>query len=302
MKSWLVAHARAFGDARRRLAAQPLSTALSVLVIGISLTLPLGLAQVLAQAQAFAARFAAGPQVSLFLVQDVQPAQRQAIEANLQAHPAAARVRFVGRDAALEDLARSAGLGDVAQALPANPLPDAFVIDLRDASPAALEQLRRDAAAWPGVEHVQSDADWARRLEVLVRLVRTLVLAVAGLLAAGLVAITFNTIRLQILARRTEIEVAQLIGATDGFVRRPFLYFGLLQGLLGALVAWLLLAAIGAAVSQELGLLNRIYGSALRFGLPAPLVVAAVCAACALLGALGAALSVQDYLSRGRAK
>jgi cell division transport system permease protein len=131
---------------------------------------------------------------------------------------------------------------------------------------------------------------------------RTVVLVVATMLASGLVAITFNTIRLQILGRRAEIEVAQLIGATDGFVRRPFLYFGLLQGLLGAIVAWALVAVMATAIGQELAILNRLYGSAIRFGLPSAGMVLGVSTLCALLGALGAALSVQDYLRRGRAK
>ncbi len=302
MKVWLLAHVHAFVDACRRLVAQPLSTLLSILVIGIALTLPLGLNQVLVQAQAFAARFTATPQVSLFLARNIKPNQRQAIESSLRAHPATRQILFVGRDVALKDLAKSAGLGDVAQVLPENPLPDAFVVELRSSSAAIQEQLRREASTWPGVEHVQSDADWAQRMDALVRLARSVVLVVACLLATGLVAITFNTIRLQILARRTEIEVAQLIGATDGFVRRPFLYFGLLQGLLGALVAWLLVAVIGVAMAQELSMLNRLHGSTIRFGLPSPLVFVAVCGLCGLFGAGGALFSVQDYLRRGRAR
>jgi len=302
MTAWLLAHWRAAGDAWRRLVAYPLSSGLSVLVIGIAVSLPLGLLQALSQAQQVVGRITAGPQLSVFLLPDAAPQQRQAVEANLRAHPSARTVRFVGRDAALADLARSAGLGDVAAVLPGNPLPDAFVVDVSGGAAGELEQLRRAAESWPGVEHVQSDLEWARRLDALLALGKTVVLTVASLLAAGLVAITFNTIRLQILGRRAEIEVSQLIGATDGFVRRPFIYFGLLQGLLGAAVAWLLVAAIALSIGQELALLNRLYGSAFRFGLPSPVRVAGVCAVCAVLGALGAALSVQDYLRRGRAK
>ena len=302
MKAWPLAHWRAASDAWRRLVAQPLSTGLSVLVIGIAVSLPLALLQALGEAQHLVGRITAGPQLSLFLEQGARAEQRQAVEANLRGHPSVRAVRFVGRDAALTDLARSAGLGDVAEVLPANPLPDAFVIDVHGGSASALERLRLDAANWPGVEHVQSDLEWAQRLEALLALGRAVVLTVASLLAAGLVAVTFNTIRLQILARRAEIEVAQLIGATDAFVRRPFLYFGLFQGLLGATVAWILVAAVVLAIGSELTVLNRLYGSAFRFRLPPPILLAGVCGAGALLGALGAALSVQDYVRRGRAK
>lgn len=302
MKAWLLAHGRAAGDAWRRLVAHPLSAGLSVLVIGIAVSLPLGLLQALSQAQQVVGRITAGPQLSVFLSPNAAAPQRQAVEAHLRGHPSVRTVRFVGKDAALEDLARSAGLGDVAAVLPGNPLPDAFVADVSGGSAGELERLRREAANWSGVEHVQSDLEWAQRLDALLSLGRTFVLTVASLLAAGLIAITFNTIRLQILGRRAEIEVAQLIGATDAFVRRPFIYFGLLQGLLGAAVAWLLVAAIAASIGQELAVLNRLYGAAFRFGLPSPALVAGVCGLCALLGALGAALSVQDYLRRGRAK
>lgn len=302
MKAGLLAHFRALGDAWRRLLAQPLSAGLSVLVIGIALSLPLGLIQFLVQAQGFAARFASNPELSVFLALDTQPDQRQALEERLRAHPAAQSVRFVNRDEALQDLARNAGLSDLLGALSGNPLPDAFVVNLRGSSAEALSRFRQDAAAWPGVEHVQSDAEWAQRLDALLRLARTLVLAVMALLASGLVAITFNTIRLQILARKAEIEVAQLIGATDGFVRRPFLYFGLLQGLLGAVVGWGLVALMGALAAQELAALNQAYGVSIRFSLPEPVMVAGVSALCAFLGAIGAALSVQDYLRQGRAK
>jgi len=301
MRAWLLAHARAIGDAGRRLRAQPLSAALSVFVIGIALSLPIGLSQVLAQVQGFAARFTSNPQVSVFLLQTAESGERQSVEEKLLAHSAAKRVHFIGRDAALQDLSRSAGLRDVLEVLETNPLPDAFVVDVAGGA-GAVEQLQKDAAGWAGVEHVQSDTAWAQRLEALLGLARTVVVLVATMLASGLVAITFNTIRLQILGRRAEIEVAQLIGATDGFVRRPFLYFGFLQGLLGAIIAWTLVAIMAAAIGQELTVLNRLYGSAIRFGLPSMGVVLGVSAVCALLGALGAALSVQDYLRRGRAK
>ncbi len=124
-----------------------------------------------------------------------------------------------------------------------NPLPDAFVATVEDNRPEWLESLRVEAGGWPKVEHVQLDSEWARRLDAALRVGRTLTLLLAALLACALVAVTFNTIRLQILTRREEIEVSKLIGATKPFIRRPFLYFGAIQGLAGGLTAWLVVAA-----------------------------------------------------------
>ena len=102
--------------------------------------------------------------------------------------------------------------------------------------------MRDEAAAWPKVAHVQLDSEWARKLDAALRFGRTAVGILGGLLAAALVAVTFNTIRLQILTRREEIEVSKLIGATNPFIRRPFLWFGALQGVAGGLAAWLIIA------------------------------------------------------------
>ena len=111
--------------------------------------------------------------------------------------------------------------------------------ELRHAE-SELQQLAAEAAQWPNVERAQLDSDWARKLEAILALGRLMVWMLGTLLGLALVAITFNTIRLQILTRRVEIEVSKLIGATNPFIRRPFLYFGALQGLAGGLAAWLL--------------------------------------------------------------
>ena len=144
--------------------------------------------------------------------------------------------RLVAKDRALAELKKSSGLADVIEGLPQNPLPDAFVIEATDTSPAALEALRDEIRQWPRVAHVQLDAQWARRLDAGLRFARVVAAVLGTLLGIALVAVTFNTIRLQVLTRREEIEVIKLIGATDAFIQRPFLYFGALQGLAGGAV------------------------------------------------------------------
>src|SRR5205814_4046414 len=137
-----------------------------------------------------------------------------------------------------------------------NPLPDAFVVTSQSES---LETLATELAKLPGVAHVQADTLWARRLAALARIGRLGFGLLAALLGAGLFAVTFNTIRLQILTQREEIEVSKLIGATDAFIRRPFYYLGLLQGLAGGAMAVGIVAAALALLNREVSVLAEAH-------------------------------------------
>jgi len=176
--------------------------------------------------------------------------------------------------------------------------PDAFVVQPRDAAPRALEQLRDELRGWPKVAHVQLDAIWARRLEAGLRLARLAVWLLATLFAFALVAVTFNTIRLQILTRREEIEVAKLIGATDPFIRRPLLYFGTVQGLAGGLAAWAIVATSLYWLNGGLANLSQLYGTRLKLQQLTPEDGLSLLLFSAVLGWFGAWLSVNQHLSR----
>jgi cell division transport system permease protein len=143
---------------------------------------------------------------------------------------------------------------------------------------------------------VQADAVWARRLAAAAAIVELGVALLAALLGAGLVAVTFNTIRLQILTQRAEIEVSKLIGATDAFIRRPFYYLGLLQGLLGGAVALALIAVALALLNREVRVLAESYGSNFRFTFLPTLEALAVVLFAGFLGWLGAQFSVSRHL------
>jgi cell division transport system permease protein len=296
MKVWIIAHAGAIADAARRLASTPFATLLSVVAIGTALSLPLAMYISLDQISGLARHVSRDPTVSVFLAPGAGQEEARGIEQRLRQQPQVANVEFLARDVALAELERSAGLEDVQATLGGNPLPDAFVATVRGRDPAAVEALRREVAAWPGIGHVQADSAWARRLQAVLRLGRMVVTVLAVLLAALLAAITFNTIRLQILARKEEIEVSKLIGATDGFVRRPFVYLGLIQGLAGAGVALVIVSTALWILNRDLGVLAGLYGT--RFGLVGPGLVEAlsVLAAAALLAALAAWLSAGKYL------
>jgi cell division transport system permease protein len=209
-------------DAAGRLAASPLPSLLNVLVIGVALSLPVGLYLGLTHLQSFTRQLSSDPQISIFLGLDADSAALAAIDQKLRADPEVGSYRLIPRAQALADLKRRAGLSDVLEKLKQNPLPDAFVATARDNRPDTLERLRSEAAAWPMVAHVQLDSEWARKLDAAVRLGRTAVGILGVLLAAALVAVTFNTIRLQILTRRGEIEGSKLNGATNPLIPRPF--------------------------------------------------------------------------------
>ena len=294
--NWLLAHFDTLRESLVRLARQPFATGLNVIVIGIALSLPVGFYLGIDNLQAFSRQLSSDPQVSIFMAMDAGQADVSAVERRLRAHPEVGRVDFIAREQALAKLKRSAGLADVLADLERNPLPDAFVVTAKSNDPATLEALRDQAARWPKVEHVQLDAEWARRLDAALEVGRLLVTLLAALLALALVAVTFNTIRLQILTRRDEIEVSKLIGATNPFIRRPFLYLGALQGLAGGCAAWAVVTLAVVVLNVQLSELGTLYGTAFKLQPLDAADSAILLAFSAALGWLGAWLSVSRHL------
>ena len=298
MRSWFAQHGFALRDALGRFGHQLVLAVFNVVVIGVAVSLPLSLYVAVKNLGAVTGQLDAEPQLTLFMTPDATAEEAEAVGARLARHAAVGTHRFVPKAQALDGLKRNAGMAEIIDNLGRNPLPDAWIVGGRGGDPAALEALRREAASWPKVDHAQLDTAWARKLDTAVRVGRSVTLLVAGLLAVALAAVTFNTIRLQILTRREEIEVSKLIGATDGFIRRPFLYFGLLQGAAGGLAAcglvWGALAALEAQVGPALLALAPEGG---LMGLQAE-ETATVLAAAAGLGWLGAWLSVTQHLWR----
>jgi cell division transport system permease protein len=283
MSAWLRHHRQALFSAFRRL------SVLNTLVIGIALALPAGGYALLESLRPAAARLALEPRISLFLEPGAPRADAEALGRQLRADPRITAVRFVPREEALKEMSAVQGLSEVIAALGRNPLPDAFVV-------VSNADIADELGRLPGVARVQADAVWARRLAAAARLVQVALSVLAALLGTGLVAVTFNTIRLQILTQRDEIEVSKLIGATDAFIRRPFYYLGLLQGLFGGALALGLVAAALALLNREVGVLADSYGSAFRFSfLPLPEATGVVLFA-GFLGCLGAQLSASRHL------
>ncbi len=257
----LIEHLRVLNYTLRRLLLTPNATLLNILIIGIALSLPVGGYVLLKSVQTLGSKIAGTPQISVFLTAGTGAADIEHIGEKLKQHAGIKSIEFVSREAALKKLQQSTGMSDVIGGLSQNPLPDAFIVYPKDGNVKALETLRDELKSWPHFEHVQLDSAWIHKLEALIDFGRMAVAILAALLSFALIAITFNTIRLQILTRREEIEVAKLIGATDAFIRRPFLYFGLTQGLLGGIAAWLLVAISLLLLNHQVGNLTQLYAS-----------------------------------------
>ena len=296
MKVWLSHHQSAAMLALRRLAAAPLNSLLFLLAIGIALALPAGSQMLLVNALQLAATTSAVPQISVFLATNAERRAATEIGSRLAKYGGVKQVQFLPREETLARLKTNPGLRDVVEALPANPFPDAFVVTTSDDRPEALEALAGEIRKWPKVEHVQLDSAWVRRLDALLKLGRTAVLLLGALLGAGLIAITFSIIRTQILMHRAEIEVSRLLGATDGFIQRPFLYYGVLLGLGGGIVAWLLVGAAALWLRAPLAELVQLYDLALDLRALDGRDTALLLGFAAGLGWLGAMLPLRQHL------
>lgn len=259
MNTWLSHHWHAFFLALRRLAGAPLASLLNITVIGVAFSLPTGVYMLLGNVQNFSGQLSGAPQLSVFLKPGTDKIAIEKLESHLRQHPQIASFRFISKDKALKQLKQKSGLADAVNSLTRNPLPDAFIIDAKSASPETLKQLRAEMLKWPDSEHVQLDSAWIERLNALLKLGQLAVLILAALLSFALIVVTFNTIRLQILTKRDEIEISKLIGATSNFIRRPFLYFGAIQGVAGGAIAWLIVAIVINLINSELTNLVQLY-------------------------------------------
>ncbi len=295
MKGWLKRHREALGEAWARARRAPLATLLTVAVIGITLALPGGLFLAVDNVQRLAAGWETGGQVSLFLKQDVSDAEAGKLAEKIRRHAGVKSVNVITRAQALTEFKKHSGFGEALNLLDRNPLPAVLVVEPARLDPEALGRLSAELGRDPRVEIASLDLDWVRRLHAILEFARRAVAILAGLLGAAVLIIVGNTVRLAVLSRREEIEVTKLVGGTDAFIRRPFLYSGLLTGLLGGVAAFLFVGIallLLAGPAQELA---ALYGTRLQIAGLAGLVLSLPLAGAAL-GWLGSRLAVGRHL------
>lgn len=296
MRHWLLLHRLALASTLRLFIASPLASMLNLLVVGIAVALPLGLFALVGNLNQLAGRLHAEPEASVFLVTTATSEDIRRVTTLLAAESGVAASRLISKQTALHDLEQSSGMRDLLAGIGGNPLPDAFSLTLKESTPAELDALATRIKRDPAVEFVQLDSDWARRLSSIVALGREATTTIAVLFGAGLMLITANLIRMQILTRQEEIEVSKLIGATDSFIRRPFLYFAALQGALGGLVGVGVVAIGLSRLAEPVNQLATLYGEHFALALPAPDALLISVAAVTLLSLIGAIVSVSRHL------
>jgi cell division transport system permease protein len=291
-------HTQALLGSVGRLARNPFATALTLLVIGLALALPLALNLFVTNAQTATGGFADAVDMSVYFKTDVPLAKAQQLAADARQRSEVAQVSLIPADKALEEFRAYSGFGAALEALKENPLPHVLHVRPKpeSSSPGELESLRRYFAAWPEVDIVQIDSEWVMRFNSILDVLRRLLVITAALLAAGVLAVIGNTIRLEILNRRAEIEVTKLVGGSNGFVRRPFLYTGVLYGLGGAVLGWLIVEAAVAILGRPVATLAQLYGSRYLLQGPTSDEILIVLGAGVVLGWLGAWISAARHL------
>ena len=293
-------HVQALFGAAGRLVRAPLATLLTLIVIGVALALPAGLALVVGNLRAAAGDLATAVDFTVHFKLGTPIERVQQLAANARQRPGVASVTVVTADQALEEFKQASGFGDALAALEDNPLPHHLTVrPAPDASgPTEVESLRRYFAAFPEVEIVQLDLDWVRRLHSLLDLLRRSLWVIVAVLGLGVLAVIGNTIRLEIQQRRSEIEVTKLVGGSNAFVRRPFLYTGIFYGLGGALLAAGIVSGGLAYLDQAVRELSAQYGGGFRMAGLGPQGLGILAAVGAGLGWFGALISTGRHLRR----
>ncbi len=294
--TWFDHHLYSLLASLGRAVRKPWATLLTVGVMAMALSLPLGLGLLLANAERFTGNVQDAREISVFLAQDVGADRARELATELRGWPDVARLEWRTPEEGLASLRENPALGEVLGELQENPLPHLFLVTPAGAEAALASRL----AALPEAEMVQHDAVWRERLDQWLAFGERLAMVLALMLGLGALLVVGNTVRLDIQSRREEIGVLQLIGATDGFIRRPFLYLGAWYGLAAGALALGLLGIAHHYLAPPLARLAASYGSSFTLQGLNPLQAALVVLCAGLLGWLGAGLVTGHYLRQTR--
>ena len=295
---WATRHAQVLLSTLGRLTRSPVSTLMTAAVIGIAVALPAGLHLLVKNLQTLSGAWEGSASISLFLHTEVSAEAARALEERLQRLPQVADTRLIGRDEALAEFRALSGFGEALDLLGENPLPAVLLVrpGPQASEPAAAEALVERLRQEPEVELAQLDLQWVRRLHAFTVAAQRGIAVLAVLLAAAVLLVVGNTIRLEVQNRHEEIAITRLVGATNAFIRRPFLYTGLWYGLLGGAIAWLLVTAGLWSLRGPLERLVGLYQSEFDLVTQAPAILGLLFLGTPLLGLIGAWLAVGRQL------
>ncbi|WP_039792186.1 permease-like cell division protein FtsX, partial [Pseudomonas agarici] len=242
LHAWIESHRASLLDSLRRLGKQPIGSFFTCLVMAVALSLPMGLSLLLSNVERLGGSWQRAAQISLYLQLDASPTEGESLSEQIKAMPGVADAEFISKEKALDEFQQQSGLGEALKELPHNPLPGVVLVTPDEVDKATLEALRQRLAELPKVQQAQLDLVWVERLAAILKLGDRFVFGLTVLLVSALLLVIGNTIRLHIENRRTEIEVIKLVGGTDSYVRRPFLYMGALYGFGAGIFSWGVLA------------------------------------------------------------
>ncbi len=300
VSSYGTRHLQALFGALGRLVRTPLATLLTLIVIGVALALPAGLAILVGNLRAATGDLSGAVDFSVHFKLGTPIERVQQLAASARQRPGIESITVTTADQALDEFKQASGFGDALAALKDNPLPHHLTVrpTVNASSPADIESLRRYFEAFPEVEIVQLDLEWIRRLHSWLELLQRSLWVVIAVLGFAVLAVIGNTIRLEIQQRRPEIEVTKLVGGSNAFVRRPFLYTGLFYGLGGAILAAMIVLAGMAYLEQTVRELAAQYGSSFRLSGLGLRELGVLAGAGAALGWMGAWISTGRHLRR----
>jgi cell division transport system permease protein len=289
VKQWFERHAQTLVGSLGRLSAKPFATLLTVVVIGIALALPACLHVLVQNVRSASGGWSNALDISVYMKPSATLDQAKRAVERIEQRRDVEKVKLIPADEALAEFRRDSGFGSALDALKDNPLPHALVVrpaeGFRD--PARVAALTEEMRKIDGVDLVQLDTEWVSRFNAILDVVRSVVFLAAGLFALGILVIVGNTIRLDIENRRDEIEVTKLVGGSDAFVRRPFLYNGVWYGVAGGLTAGVIVAVVVAVLSTPVRRIAGLYGSQFELQGVGPAGWLALLAGGAALGWLG---------------
>ncbi|WP_434679139.1 ABC transporter permease [Pseudomonas sp. R1-18] len=296
LAAWLESHRSSLVDSLRRLGKQPIGSFFTCLVMAIALSLPMGLSLLLNNVERLGGSWQRAAQISIYLNLDASSADGTRMRDEIKAMPGVAEAEYISSQQALDEFQQQSGLGEALKELPENPLPGVVLVTPNEVDKPALEALRARLAELPKVQQAQLDLVWVERLAAILKLGDRFVFGLTVLLVSALLLVIGNTIRLHIENRRTEIEVIKLVGGTDSYVRRPFLYMGALYGFGAGILCWGVLAFGLDWLNDAVTGLAGLYGSDFALdGVPTgdgfSLLLGAV-----LLGYIGAWIAVARHL------
>lgn len=295
---FFVRHAQQSMASMGELWRDPVASVMTMAVLGVSLSLPAALQVLVKNAETVTQSWNNAAEISLFIKEKRSEQSIQSLMARVKAFPEVELITYINRDQALDEFQRLSGFGEALAYLDENPLPAVVTVtpSAQYASPAAARELLRKLEREPEVSFGRLDIEWLEKLQAIVKLLERTVMAIALLLILAVVLVIGNTIRLAIMNRRTEIEIMKLVGATEAFIQRPFLYTGIWYGVIGGIVAWFIINILVWYLDSALVELLGLYGSKLELqGLSLGELVYLILLA-SFLGWFGSYVSVRKHL------